>query len=323
MMLCRFVLKLMILLSFDETFSTTVIVVPDVHGDSEHLVQALKNVGIGDDLVVPNNTFLIQLGDLGDRGPYTRQCYTILRNVSIRNPHDTVVRLLGNHETYFVLSDRDQGNYVDPADFQQFCETHESEDRFWLPIMSNKNARSKFRDESVCRAERRAAFSVDGPLGKDIRATFKLVHIFRGDIFDDRRDADDLLPMDSPKTLFVHAGLEPYVLDYIDRTHPPGPGRDADLERRLNAAAREALRTLAGGRAVTEAQEALFESERSAVWTRRFAQSGGDDDCAPVLYPVLRRLNVARMVDTPRVHRPHGPAFTGAASTAFGSSERA
>ena len=69
--------------------------------------------------------------------------------------------------------------------------------------------------------------------------------------------------------------------------------------------------------------EALFESERSAVWTRRFAQSGGDDDCAPVLYPVLRRLNVARMVDTPRVHRPHGPAFTGAASTAFGSSERA
>ena len=233
--------------------------------------------------------------------------------MSKRNSNDRVIRLLGNHETYFVLSDRDQDSYVDPEDFRQFCDAHEVEEEFWLQNQKRSFSKSSDRGDRICRAERRAAFSINGPIGKDIRANFKLVHIFRSDRHEERRDADGLPPMDSPKTLFVHAGLEPYVLDYIERVDPAGPGRragpgaEADLEGRLNAAAREALRTLVGGGAATEAQEALFEAEGSAVWTRRFALRADDGDCASVLHPVLRRLNVARMVRHPLPPAPPPP----------------
>jgi hypothetical protein len=297
--------------------SKTILVIPDAHGDSEHLLQALKNVGIGDDLMIPNNTIIVQLCDLGDRGPNTKQCFTILQNMSIQNANNAgqLVRLVGNHETSHVLIDRDgRSSRVHPKDIEQFCDP------------SSNQAPTSFPESLIgssnCLAERRKAFRPDGRFGRDIRDNFQLVHVFRTDAGGDERcDNQGLLPMDSPNTLFVHAGLEPHVLDYVDRAMPAAaqqqqqqqqqqgeeqqqdpagePGVEDRVEARLNAAAREALRTLSGGVRFSEAQWLLFFDERSPVWTRRFARRRDDAECATALFPVLRRLNVSRMVMPP------------------------
>ena len=178
-----------------------VLIIPDAHGDSEHLLQALKNVGMTSNFTLPDNSSLVQLGDLTDRGPNTTQCFDILRQVSANNPSPgQVVRLIGNHEAFFGM----QGitNYAHPADIKSFCAVGDP--------------------DTVCRKQWSDAFSPDGLIGREIRDSFQLVHVFRTAYRQGGAgDGDGLLPMDSPNTLFVHAGLEPHVLAFVD-TLPRG-----------------------------------------------------------------------------------------------------
>ena len=113
-----------------------IIVIADVHGDADHLLHALNNVGIwyrNGTFHVPKHTLLVQLGDLADRGPHTRRCYDLMHELSSNIPSASVdgrpssssglVQLFGNHEVSFAMIGRDDPRSgVHPNDIESFCD---------------------------------------------------------------------------------------------------------------------------------------------------------------------------------------------------------
>jgi protein phosphatase len=73
------------------------LVVGDLHGDLESLVDILQQSGILQRMEISPSVFLIFLGDYGDRGEFSAEvCYTVL---SLKLQHATqVVLMRGNHE---------------------------------------------------------------------------------------------------------------------------------------------------------------------------------------------------------------------------------
>ena len=87
-----------------------VLVVPDVHGDAGNMRKALRLGGVLDaaeDRWVGKDTFLVQLGDVFDRGDDTTECLALLSKLRKQAVEEggCVVQLMGNHELLNLAGD--------------------------------------------------------------------------------------------------------------------------------------------------------------------------------------------------------------------------
>ena len=73
------------------------LIVSDLHGDLESLIQIMKESNFLQKMSQSNNAFLIFLGDYGDRGEYSKEVYYIVLKLKLAFPNQ-VVLMRGNHE---------------------------------------------------------------------------------------------------------------------------------------------------------------------------------------------------------------------------------
>jgi diadenosine tetraphosphatase ApaH/serine/threonine PP2A family protein phosphatase len=73
------------------------IIIGDLHGDLESLVQILRDSAFMEKVQKPENIFLIFLGDYGDRGSYSAEVYYITLKLKLQFP-ENVILMRGNHE---------------------------------------------------------------------------------------------------------------------------------------------------------------------------------------------------------------------------------
>ena len=72
-------------------------IISDLHGDLESLVQILQQAGVLKRMHENKNTLLIFLGDYGDRGGFSAEIYYTVLQLKLRYPAQ-VVLMRGNHE---------------------------------------------------------------------------------------------------------------------------------------------------------------------------------------------------------------------------------
>lgn len=73
------------------------VIASDLHGDLRSLTQILEETRLLEKLKQDDKTFLILLGDYGDRGAYSVEVYHILMNLKLLFPQQ-VILMRGNHE---------------------------------------------------------------------------------------------------------------------------------------------------------------------------------------------------------------------------------
>jgi serine/threonine protein phosphatase 1 len=83
-----------------------IIVIPDVHGREDVLEAMLRatNFVDGEGRLTPSDTWLVQLGDILDRGPRPRACVERLMSIQQQAPSRVTV-LKGNHEEMALHAD--------------------------------------------------------------------------------------------------------------------------------------------------------------------------------------------------------------------------
>jgi hypothetical protein len=171
----------------DITTTERVVAVGDVHGGHDRFVAILRAAGLLDnrDRWIGGRAFLVQTGDVLDRGPDSRKTLDLLRRLERDAPRDggRVIVLLGNHEVMRMVGD---WRYVSPGEDAAFrtADSADLRERAFEASVVNaeKNARSEKRafdrDEfrkrfleqiPVGRIEMNDAFSPEGDYGRWLR----------------------------------------------------------------------------------------------------------------------------------------------------------
>jgi predicted phosphodiesterase len=73
------------------------LIIGDLHGDLESLIQILQETDFLEELQNANNTFLIFMGDYGDRGTHSVEVYHVVLELKLLFPKQ-VIPIRGNHE---------------------------------------------------------------------------------------------------------------------------------------------------------------------------------------------------------------------------------
>jgi protein phosphatase len=73
------------------------LIVSDLHGDLESLMQILKGSNFLDKISQDSNAILIFLGDYGDRGEYSKEVYYTVLKLKLLFP-EQIILMRGNHE---------------------------------------------------------------------------------------------------------------------------------------------------------------------------------------------------------------------------------
>jgi hypothetical protein len=123
--MCRSVIRALVLSLMTALFCTAaeqrIIVIGDVHGDLPDFVAILQQVGLMNESHQWSGgpTVLVQLGDMVDRGPKSRECLDLLMDLERQAPQQNgkVVPLLGNHEVMTMMGDL---RYASAEDYQGF-----------------------------------------------------------------------------------------------------------------------------------------------------------------------------------------------------------
>jgi len=101
----------------------TIVAVGDVHGELDALREILRHAELlGDqDQWVGRETVLVQTGDVIDRGPKSKEAYSLLARLQGEAPKTggKVVRLLGNHELAILQGNTGYANFQGIAEFQR------------------------------------------------------------------------------------------------------------------------------------------------------------------------------------------------------------
>ena len=99
-----------------------IIAIGDVHGDLPDFVAILQQVGLMNENHQWSGgaTVLVQVGDMVDRGPKSRECLDLLMDLERQAPQQNgkVVPLLGNHEVMTMMGDL---RYASAEDYQGFA----------------------------------------------------------------------------------------------------------------------------------------------------------------------------------------------------------
>jgi calcineurin-like phosphoesterase family protein len=95
------------------------IAIGDVHGELDGLREILLHAGLINDRDswTGGGSLLIQVGDVIDRGPHSRECVGLLRSLQSQalGAGGQVVRLCGNHELMLLQGHYRYANFSDPA----------------------------------------------------------------------------------------------------------------------------------------------------------------------------------------------------------------
>jgi Calcineurin-like phosphoesterase len=183
-----------------------IIAIGDVHGDLPDFVAILQQVGLMNESHQWSGgaTLLVQVGDMVDRGPKSRECLDLLMELERQAPQQNgkVVPLLGNHEVMTMMGDL---RYASAEDYQGFA-TPQSEKvrqqayQEYLDFLAahgnhtsdaaSAGQREKWMAEHPLGFfERRDAFGPQGVYGRWLRAHDAVIELANG--------------------AFLHGGLSP------------------------------------------------------------------------------------------------------------------
>ncbi len=192
-----------------------VIAVGDIHGDYEQFVAALRSAGLLDAKGdwSGGRTFLVQTGDVTDRGPDSRAVMDLLMKLEPQaaSAGGRVECLIGNHEAMDVYGDL---RYVSPAEFAAFASDPQTASRqtAYVTAPATPQRGAATAESAPGFDELRAAFGPQGKYGKWIREHNAVIKIDR--------------------TLFIHAGLGAKYADWpLDRINGEVRGELAELTR--------------------------------------------------------------------------------------------
>ena len=153
-----------------ETELPRIVAAGDFHGDYDAFESVITGAGLVDETGKwkAGDTIFIQLGDLPDRGPDTRQIITELRALQseAEAAGGKVIVLVGNHEALLMTGDY---RYLHPGEIEAY-QTEESEAeraRVWEQNRSSARILPVDRgsDAGVSEADFRAAWETRTPLG--------------------------------------------------------------------------------------------------------------------------------------------------------------
>jgi hypothetical protein len=174
-----------------------VVAVGDVHGSFEQFVVVLRQAGVIDskNRWSGGRTHLVQLGDVPDRAPHTRQIMDLLMDLEkqARKAGGMVHALIGNHEAMNMYGDL---RYTTPEEFAAFRTPQSEEIRAHFWEQQAASAPRTAGDRKTWEAqhppgyfEQRFEFGPNGRYGKWIRGHHAMIRI--------------------DETLFLHGGLAP------------------------------------------------------------------------------------------------------------------
>ena len=184
-----------------------IVAIGDVHGDMDGFVATLRNAGL---INRRNNwtggaTHLVQVGDIPDRGPDTREIVELMKKLQRQAENDggMVHALIGNHEAMNMLGDL---RYVHPGEYEAFrgrnsrqlrdnlYEVHLKELRESVPILRlESDHREQFNERyPLGYIEHRFAWAADGEIGSWVTQHNAVIRINR--------------------ILFLHGGIGPEIL---------------------------------------------------------------------------------------------------------------
>lgn len=200
----RFLLFLLSLALFgaDDKFEgvSRIVAVGDVHGDYDQFVGILRSAGIinARNKWTGGKAFLVQTGDVVDRGPASMKVMDLLMDLEKQAPKagGRVIPMLGNHECMNMYGDL---RYVSAAEYKAFA-TADSEQIRNAYMESEKvpdtpAVRKQWLEEHpIGWVEHRVAFSEKGKYGKWLRTNKAVVQV------------NDLL--------FLHGGISPKYVAY-------------------------------------------------------------------------------------------------------------
>jgi hypothetical protein len=247
-----------------------IVAVGDLHGDYKQFVTLLRSAGLVDDKNKwkGGRTWLVQTGDVPDRGDESRRIMDLLMNLERQASRKGggVVALIGNHEAMNLYGDL---TYTTPGEFAAFRDANSERVRahfYALHLEELKQSgtaqipspsyRQKWESEHPPGFfEHRFQFGPNGLYGKWIRSHHAIVKI--------------------NDTIFLHGGLSPKFAAW-------------SIEA-LNERVREELedsRKLEGG---------LVTDELGPLWYRGLA-SDPDPALVPHVEAVLKRHGASRIV---------------------------
>ena len=183
-----------------------IVAIGDVHGDLPDFAAILQQVGLMNESRQwsGGTTVLVQVGDMVDRGPKSRECLDLLMDLEGRAPQQNgrVVPLLGNHEVMTMMGDL---RYASPEDYHGFAtpqseKVREQAYQEYLEFLAahgnhstdaaSPGQREKWMAEHPLGFfERRDAFGPQGLYGRWLRQHDAVVQLANG--------------------VFVHGGLSP------------------------------------------------------------------------------------------------------------------
>ena len=145
-----------------------IVAVGDVHGALDQYVAILREAQLIDNRRrwTGGNATFVQLGDVLDRGPQSRQALDLLRRLETeaKAAGGQVVFLLGNHEVMRMAGDL---RYVSPAEYDAFKSPDAAtlRDRLFEHLVTQNTAAAKARGVDFDTKEFRKQFYLDTPLG--------------------------------------------------------------------------------------------------------------------------------------------------------------
>jgi hypothetical protein len=183
-----------------------IVAIGDVHGDLPDFIAILQQTGLMNDSRqwTGGATVLVQLGDMVDRGPKSRECLDLLTDLERQAPQQNgkVIPLLGNHEVMTMMGDL---RYASAQDYQGFAtpqseKVREQAYQEYLDFLSSHGnhatdaASAGQRDKWAAEHplgffERRDAFAPQGVYGRWLRQHDAVVQLGNG--------------------AFLHGGLSP------------------------------------------------------------------------------------------------------------------
>ncbi|MBI5282056.1 MAG: metallophosphoesterase [Candidatus Solibacter usitatus] len=228
-----------------------VVVVGDVHGDLDRLVDVLSMAGlVGDRQEWTGGTAqLVQLGDLVDRGPRSREVIEYLQKLEkeARKAQGRVWRLIGNHEAMRMFGDlRD----VPAQEYGLYAnrKSQAAREKLYQLHIAQMEASGDPRKRLDLSLGYRQQWEKEHPLGEmELLQAFSAQGVY-GKWLVEQRAALRLAD-----TLFVHAGISPKYAEWS--------------ESRLNSRVKEEL--TAGGR---QGEDAVCRDLEGPLWWRGFAQ---------------------------------------------------
>ncbi|AMY12523.1 diadenosine tetraphosphatase [Luteitalea pratensis] len=241
-----------------------IVVVGDVHGDLAALVDTLVDAGVIDSRRAwkGGSAIFVQLGDVPDRGPNSRQVMDLLTDLEkqARRAGGRVHALLGNHEVMNMLGDL---RYVTPEEYASYRSLNSEKLRESVFLANADPAR---REDPLYRS----AWMADKPLGwvELTQAFSKLGKYGRW-----LRQHDTVVKIGS--TLLLHGGISPkYAALQAD-----------EINTRIKTA-------LASD---TPGAETMLTDEEGPLWYRGLAL-GPETDLAAHVDALLARHGVSRIV---------------------------